>query len=104
MFSTIMLFVLAFLDENPHVTIGLDGSDDIRAYMYHRMFLTNKAYFANYFFTLGVDWFVRLLRNGKIELDSDGAPFFKPKPEPFDYRRSANDLYRYYMFHLTGKG
>ena len=99
-FSTIIFFSLTFLQENPNFTIGLDGSDDVRAYLYHRMFRSNKTSLDEYFMALGVDWFVRLLRNDDYERDADGFPFFKPRPEQFDYQRPARDLYRYYMFHL----
>ena len=100
LFSTIILFSLTFLQENPNVTIGLDGSNDVRAYLYHRIFCSIKEYLDEYFVALGVDWFVRLLRNGDYERNADGSAFFKPRPEPFDYERPAKDLYRYYMFHL----
>jgi hypothetical protein len=100
MFSTILLFCLAYLQANSKISIGIDGSNDVRAYLYHRMFQTNKEYLNEYFVAIGVDWYVRLLRNGAIEADDEGLPFFKPKPEPFDYQRNRNDLYRYYMFHL----
>jgi hypothetical protein len=103
-FSTIILFALVFLTENSNFTIGVDGSNDVRAYMYHRMFLTNRAYLREYFLTLGVDWCVRLLRNWEIEKDSQGDPFWKPRPELFDYQRNTQDLYRYYMFHMAKKG
>lgn len=102
-FSTILLFCLAYLQSNPSITIGLDGTNDVRAYLYHRMFLTNKKNLQEYFITIGVDWYVKLLRNGEVELDKDGHAFFKPKPEPFDYNRLPTDLYRYYMFHLLEK-
>ena len=82
------------------MTIGIDGSNDIRAYLYHRMFLTNREYLDEYFVTIGVDWYVKLLRNGSIEIDNNGQVYFKPKPEPFDYHRLAINLYRYYMFRL----
>ena len=99
-FSTIILFSLVYLQANPTITIGVDGSNDARAYLYHRMFQTNKEYLSQYFVAVGVDWYVRLLRNGIIEEDKEGYPFFKPKPEPFDYLRTGTDLYRYYMFYL----
>jgi len=99
-FSTIICFSLTFLQENRKATIGLDGSNDARAYLYHRMFHSNKAYLDDYFVALGVDWFVRLLRNNDYERKADGSAFFKPRPEPFDYQRQARDLYRYYMFRL----
>ena len=100
-FSTILLFSLIYLQSNSKITIGIDGSNDIRAYLYHRMFLTNRTYLNEYFVTIGVDWYVKLLRNGDIELDTNRQPYFKPKPEPFDYLRPARNLYRYYMFQLT---
>ena len=90
-----------FLQENPYTSIGIDGSNDVRAYLYHRMFVTNYDYLKNYFFTIGVDWYVKLLRNGNVELDDKGNYFFKPKPEPFDYQRNSRELYRYYMFYLN---
>jgi hypothetical protein len=99
-FSTILLFSLIYLQSNPQMTIGIDGSNDIRAYLYHRMFLTNREYLDEYFVTIGVDWYVKLLRNDTIEVDINGVPYFKPKPEPFDYKRLPTNLYRYYMYKL----
>jgi hypothetical protein len=100
-FSTIILFALTYLKKNPNSIIGLDGSNDARAYLYHRMFLTNRTHLQEYFVALGVDWFARLLRKGQIELDSDGSFFFKPRPELINYNRSTSDLYMYYIFHLA---
>ncbi|MCC6370762.1 MAG: hypothetical protein IT236_07155 [Bacteroidia bacterium] len=99
-FSSILFYSLIFLQRYPDLTIGIDGSNDVRAYLYHRMIITNRVYLSEYFVTTGTDWYVRLLRNGNIELDSEGNAFFKPKPEPFDFKRQARDLYRYYMFRL----
>jgi len=100
MFSTVLFFGLVFLQANPDFIIGIDGSTETRAYLYHRMFQTNINHLNEYFVTIGVDWYVRLLRNNNIEVDRNGSPFFKPKPEPFDIQRPTTDLYRYYMFHL----
>jgi hypothetical protein len=89
------------LTEFPEMIIGLDGTDDIRATLYHSMFKVNKENLSEYFETIGVDWYVKLLRNQiEIERKDDGSPFFKPRPERFDYSRSRHDLYRYYMFEL----
>lgn len=101
MFSTVILFTLTFLKENPTATIGLDGSNDARAYLYHRMFLTNRDYFKEYFVSFGVDWFVRLLRNNSVETDVNGRPLFKPQTQYFSYQRSTQDLYLYYMYRLN---
>lgn len=100
-FSTIMLFGLWFLEKYPSTTIGINGADDARAYLYHRMFLTNKQYLEGYFTAYGVDWFVRLLRQGDLERDLHGLPFFKPKPEFIDCQRPIRDLYQYYLFRLS---
>lgn len=102
-FSTILLFAISFLQENMEkkFSIGIDGSNDLRANLYHRMFRHNEDQLGDIISTVGVDWYVRLLRNGDIEIDNNGAPFFKPRPEPFDLNRKSNDLYRYYMFSLT---
>ena len=56
----------------------MDGSNDARAYLYHRMFISNKDYLKEYFDTIGVDWYVRLMRNNEIECDATGYAFFKP--------------------------
>ncbi|SEJ52763.1 hypothetical protein SAMN05216327_11228 [Dyadobacter sp. SG02] len=96
-FSTIILFSIAFLDEFPDLIIGLDGSNEVRAYLYHSMILTNRNHLADYLVFVGVDWYVKLLRNGDIERMPGGQPYFKPRPEPFDFNRSRGDLYRYYL-------
>lgn len=99
-FSTVLFLALSFLQSNPEYTIGLDGSNDSRAYLYHWMFQTNRQQLSEFFVSIGVDWYVRLLRDNEVELDEDGSPFFKPRPELFDFDRPRLDLYRYYMFHL----
>ena len=65
------------------------------------MFVTNRKRLNEFFVTIGVDWYVKLLRNQiEIERRKDGTPFFKPRPELFDYNRTRHDLYRYYMYQL----
>lgn len=100
-FSTILLFCLNFLEMNIDFQIGLDGADDTRAYLYHRMFITNKEYLDEYFKALGVDMYVRLLRNGDFERREDGYMLSRPRPERFNYKRPLKDLYRYYLFRLS---
>ena len=43
-FSTVLFHGLTFLLENPDLTLGIDGSDDVRATMYHLMFKSNRKY------------------------------------------------------------
>lgn len=105
LFSTVLLYGILFLkqnNDNNEFSIGIDGSDDLRAYLYHRMFRYNIADLSEHLSIVGVDWYVKLLRNKTdIERDGNGFPFFKPRPEVFDTERSANDLYRYYIYKLN---
>ena len=99
-FSTVMVLAIAFLERNPSFFIGIDGSDDRRAYLYHRMFRYNSNSLQDTLGLTGVDWYVRLLRSGDVERDPSGHPYFKPRPEAFDFQRKASDLYRYYLINL----
>ncbi|MBO9659741.1 MAG: hypothetical protein J7527_13045, partial [Chitinophagaceae bacterium] len=89
-----------FLQRNPGYTIGVDGSTDTRAYLYHRMFRSNEISFRELLATFGIDYFVKVLRSGDFETYADGSVCIKPRLEKFDYHRAANDLYHYYMFKL----
>jgi len=103
-FSTVLLFAISFLKfhNRKAYSIGIDGSNETRAYLYHRMFRYNNEHLSKAIVSVGVDWYVKLLRNGAdIERDVEGFPFFKPRPEPFDLNRVSTDLYRYYMFSLN---
>ena len=101
LFSSILLCGILFLNQNKDNSIGIDGSDDLRAYLYHRMFRYNISNLEN-LSIVGVDWYVRLLRNKiDIERDENGYPFFKPRPEVFDTERNPHDLYRYYIYKLN---
>jgi len=100
-FSTIILFAIIFLQENKDKSIGIDGSNDTRAYLYHRMFESNYEELSEFLITIGVDWYVKLLRCNDVERDEEGNPLFKPRPEPFDIERKSSNLYRYYIFSLN---
>lgn len=99
-FSTVLLHGFTFLQVNPELTLGIDGSDDIRATMYHLMFKSNREYLRDFFVGIGVDWYVRVYRDWSYEVDTTGNILSKPKPELFNYERTRHDLYRYYMFQL----
>lgn len=99
-FSTIIVFAMAFLQQNAGSTIGIDGSDERRAYLYHRMFQSNYEALKDSIVITGVDWYVKLLRNRDVERDANGNFFFKPRPEPFDFQRKSIDLYRYYLIDI----
>lgn len=100
-FSTIILFSITFLRNYPDRSVGMDGSNEARAYLYHRIIKSNQKELSDYVVCVGVDWYVRLLRNNEVEKDDNGFAFFKPRPEPFDCDRSTLDLYRYYIISLN---
>jgi hypothetical protein len=99
-FSTVLFHSLNFLTENPKLILGIDGSDDLRATLYQMMFKTNREYLGEFFVPLGVDYYVRIFRNGNYEQDQLGNYISKPRAEQFNYDRSRHDLYRYYLFRL----
>ena len=99
-FSTVLFHALTFLQASPHLTIGIDGSNDVRATLYHQMIKRNRDYLEDVFVVIGVDWYVRVFRDWTVEQDDNGHLLPKPRPELFDYERERHDLYRYYMFRL----
>lgn len=103
-FSTVMLFAFTFLEAYPDLHVGLDGSDDLRATLYHSMFISNRKTMDEIFISIGVDWYVKLLRNrADIERTAEGVPHFKPRSEPFDYHRYRHELYSYYLLKQKNK-
>lgn len=101
LFSTLIFMGLNFLYLNKNCYIGIDGSSESRAYMYHRIFRLNFDEVNSFLRLIGVDWYVRLLRNKEdVERDLEGNPYYKPRPETFDKKRKTQDLYRYYMYSL----
>ncbi|SFO98998.1 hypothetical protein SAMN05428949_7085 [Chitinophaga sp. YR627] len=98
--STVLFHGNNFLQENSSLVLGIDGSDDVRAMLYHLITKVNREYLSEFFTVFGVDWFIRVLRDGRLEIDENGRLISNPKPEIFDYQRSRHDLYRYYIFRL----
>lgn len=102
-FSTVLMIAITFLELNKEkkYKIGIDGSNDTRAYLYHRMFKKNYKMFSEFLIIGGADWYVKLLRyKNDIERDSEGYPYFKPILETFDLHKKSTELYRYYYFEL----
>jgi len=99
--STVLFHSLNFLELHTGTAMGIDGSDDLRAALYHHVFRSNRAYLGQFFTATGVDWYVRIFRDGRYEQDEYGYYIAKPRPELFDYRRTRQDLYRYYIFRLN---
>lgn len=73
-FSTILIRALDYLIAHPDHYIGIDGSDNNRAYYYWRFLQRNFDYLARYFNVFGVKYYVRITRYGKHQYD-----------DPFDF-------------------
>ncbi len=66
-FSTILLNGLTYLTANPDHYLGVDGSDNARAYLYYRTLQHNYDYLAQFFHFFGVKYYVRISRFGKTQ-------------------------------------
>lgn len=102
-FSTILSEAYAYLLNNPDHSLGIDGSDNRRAYLYHRLIKGNFEYLSKYFNLYGMKYYVRITRFGKQQYDN---PFdFKDvHPELILLEKEAfmntESLYNYYVFSL----
>src|SRR5690348_1633320 len=73
-FSTVLLEAIFFLKEYPETYVGIDGSDNARAYMYYRCIKNNFTYLSSIFIISGVNYYIRMLREGQdgnCDLDTE---------------------------------
>lgn len=103
-FSTIVLASLTFLSSNRDKYLGIDGSNNARAYMYFRLIQNNYEHLGQYFEIYGVNYYVRILRKTK---DSDnGYPIDNgdieaiPRPIKKGEKVSNDKMYNYFIFKL----
>jgi hypothetical protein len=102
-FSTILLSGLTYLTSNPAHSLGIDGSDNRRAYLYYHILQNNYDYLNEYFLISGIKYYVRITRFGKNQYD-----------DPFDFKDIMTDaipiekgveiprelMYNYFIFTL----
>lgn len=102
-FSTILFSALAYLKTNPDHYLGIDGSDNARAYFYYRALQRNFAYLNQHFRMFGVKYFVRITRFGKTQYDNP-FDFEDIMPYPFRIEKGAqvsqDNMYNYFIFNL----
>jgi len=102
-FSTILSEAYAYLVNHPGHSLGIDGSDNRRAYLYHRLIKGNFEYLEQYFKLHGMKYYVRISRFGKQQYEN---PFdfndVHPELVPLDKETLMNtgSLYNYYVFKL----
>lgn len=103
-FSTILFIALNFLQKNPGKLVGIDGSDNRRAYYYWRVLQRNHDYLNLFFRIYGIMYFVRISRFGKQQYDnpfdfddiqSIAVPITKLYPQP-------EHMFNYFTLGLNG--
>jgi hypothetical protein len=102
-FSTILFEAWTYLKKNKDHYIGIDGSDNSRAYLYHMFIQRNYLYLNNYFNIYGIKYYVRITRFGKTQYDN---PFdfsdIQTYPERIEHRVKIHLhlMYNYFIFNL----
>lgn len=103
-FSTILLCGMAYLNNNPDVYIGIDGSDFRRAYLYFRTLTRNYDYLNQYLRMYGIKYYARVIR-GKDKYDQMSIDPEELTHVPFiiDNQPLTNhkSLYNYFIFYLN---
>jgi len=102
-FSTILFAAFAYLQNNPDHYLGIDGSDNARAYFYYRALQRNFGYLHKHFRMFGIKYFVRITRFGKTQYDNP-FDFEDIMPYPFKIEKGApvsqDHMYNYFIFSL----
>ena len=102
-FSTVLLEAIFFLMEYPGIYVGIDGSDNARAYMYYRCIQNNFTYLSSIFTITGVNYYIRMLREGEdgnCDLDT-GDMHTKYKEIEANEIIDPKKLYNYFIFNLN---
>ena len=102
-FSTILLSAYTYLEHNTNHYLGVDGSENNRAYFYYRAMMRNFGYLDRRFNVYGIKYFVRISRMGKTQYDNP-FDFEDIKPELYkissDHKLSQHSMYNYFIFGL----
>lgn len=96
-FSTIVFAAFSFLKTNKGKYLGIDGSDTARAYLYYRCIQKNYDYLKSFFNIYGVNYFLRVLRDGSIGKDPEDL-LLLPKLILPGENIPGHKLYNYLIF------
>jgi len=97
-----MVTPLKFLNKNPNKSLGIDGSNNARAYLYYRIIQNNYENLTDRFDIYGVKVYVRVLRNRKDdrdEIDVDDIETVLTKISKGE-RIAPNKMYNLIVFNL----
>ena len=98
-FSTIVFSGLSFLTEHSEKYLGIDGSNTARAYMYYRCIQNNFDYLDSFFTIYGVNYYLRVLRDGSNDYDPEDLLAF-PEAVVKGESISPKKLFNYFIFKL----
>ncbi|HEY9004605.1 DUF6934 family protein [Ohtaekwangia sp.] len=107
MFSTIILSALTFLNANADKYLGIDGTNNARAYLYFRIIQRNYDILTQYFDIYGVKYYVRILR--KTNDEDDGYPVDADDITAVPARITKGEsvrpekMYNYFIFRIAGQ-
>jgi hypothetical protein len=100
-FSTILFTGRAYLEANPGRFLGIDGSDNARAYYYYRAIQRNFNYLNDYFNMYGIKYYVRITRLGRTQYENP-FDFQDIKALPIQIMKGADMsqdfMYNYFIF------
>jgi hypothetical protein len=104
LFSTIVFSGISFLKNNTGKFLGIDGSNNARAYMYYRCIQNNFEYLSRYLNIYGVNYYIRVFRDRKENAPS--TPFDKgdiiAMPQIIEKQTHVRHekLFNYFIFNL----
>jgi hypothetical protein len=102
-FSTILFRARTYLLYNPDHYLGIDGSNNARAYLYYRVIQRNYDYLNNYFDIYGLKYYVRITRLGKMQYhDPFDFEDIHTRAQKFEKNMEINQkfMYNYFIFKL----
>ncbi len=102
-FSSILVAGLYYLTDHPDHYLGIDGSNNARAYLYYRFLQRNFDYLDQFFEIYGLKYYVRISRFGKNQYDNP-FDFNDVMPITDRIRKGmvirSNLMYNYFIFKL----
>jgi len=101
-FSTILLSALNYLNNNPEQYLGIDGSDNLRAYYYWRFLQRNFEYLNQFFEIFGLKYYVRITRFGKRQYQNpfDFEDVFVHPDRIVKTNEWPEQMYNYFIFKI----
>jgi hypothetical protein len=102
-FSTILFTAFNYLEKNPKHYLGIDGSDNSRAYYYFRAMQRNFSYLDRHFQMFGIKYYVRITRLGRTvyanPFDFDDVIANAARIKKGD-QISQDFMYNYFIFNM----